>query len=665
MRALAKQNWLAVLSGLLLALSFPLSLPPLPTGVAAWLNFDLPTTPALGSIPIPLPNPLMPQTPEQGYVQIPWLAFFALVPLLLALRRVERPAQALWLGFLAGAVWNTLDLFWFRDFGALAVVCMSFYFALPVALFAYLAWWVAWGPEATGSPRSLARRSLWGTAALWTALEYLKSFGFWAFPWLLAGYSQAHFPLMIQSADIGGVYLVGFLLALSNTALAALLSSRLSARQRLANASMVTLVLAGNFAYGYWRLSSIPKPLPTVLQAGGPALSAMPSLAEAAAGGPESLRIALIQGGQSSREDWTLAKQDEAAKAYVTPSQQVLNAAARRAPAAGSQAAEVTPRSADTPAAGPASSVQPPPGPASRLFLPDQRSEPRAVYRDASSGTLLVWPESCLVNNDIDPKRLNHLPINVRTLLSTHPGSALIFGSIGRPHQERRFENGCMLLEPRGQVKWPYSKIRLVPYGEVVPFREVVRFMDYPWGDADVSEGRGFTPVEWKGHKLGPMICFDNVFGFVPRGMVKAGAQYLLLLTNNSWYTLRSGIRQHCDLDLLRAVENRRPLARVSTTGWSHTVDAAGRVVAETNAGCASILQDRLSAGPPPLLPGWAQSLLAGATGKPAAQAVRGFKLLREPLYVNIGDLFAQLCLLWAVFLALPPMIRGRSEAFL
>jgi apolipoprotein N-acyltransferase len=80
---------------------------------------------------------------------------------------------------------------------------MSIYFALVGAV-RISGLWTAWGRTGWDSVQVPGR----GNWALWTAIEYGKGFGFWAFPWLLLGYTQARQPLFIQCADIGGVFLV-------------------------------------------------------------------------------------------------------------------------------------------------------------------------------------------------------------------------------------------------------------------------------------------------------------------------------------------------------------------------------------------------------------------------------------------------------------------------
>jgi predicted amidohydrolase len=360
---------------------------------------------------------------------------------------------------------------------------------------------------------------------------------------------------------------------------------------------------------------------------------------------------------------------------------------------------------------------------------------------------LFVWPESCIESPlEMDPRHVYQIPSRVRALVRNQPGAALLFGAIGYPRNDQELENGCLLLDSEGNAAWPYSKIRLVPFGETVPFREVVRFLEYPWPGGDISAGRQRQPFNWQGRSLGAMICYDNVFGFIPREQVRQGAQYLFLMTNNSWYKLRSGIRQHCDIDVLRAVECRRPLSRASTTGWSQAIDPAGRILAQTTAGGAGLIQISLLPGPPAgLEPAWLRRLKepGGAKARPLAllgdpayaaaaepaeppesraeptagqdqpaierakehaaeaeqepakergqpQGSAEIKFSERPRpkpdlsgaskptlprpapslsadspYLTLGDLFAQLCVIFSLLLCVPPMLRGRSEGWL
>lgn len=195
----------------------------------------------------------------------PWnlhgLAWVALIPLLLALRGVP-PWRSLWLGMLWGVamIWAVghwlppalADYYqqplWFGllfSAGA-AIVFIGVYhgaFAASVS-------WVA--QRATGLVLVVA------SAALWVAWEFAKSRVFTGDPWLLLGYALAADPVMIQAADLGGVYLLSFLVVLTNAALADLIADR--QRRRWPRIAAALLLVGAAYGYGHFRLGqSLPE----------------------------------------------------------------------------------------------------------------------------------------------------------------------------------------------------------------------------------------------------------------------------------------------------------------------------------------------------------------------------------------------------------------------
>ena len=535
---------------MLLAASFPLTLP------------DFPLPEPWGPLPIETPGWIA----AAGYGQVPWLALLALIPLLEVARASMSDLEACLWGYLAGVLWLVPHWLWLLTFGWPPVLLMALFYALPVGLYALLARRVI----AIGRSGLIA----WGLPALWVALEYLRSFGFWAYPWSLLGYTQARSLGLIQIADLGGVFAVSFVLVLVNVALWLVLTPLAGFRPRLGHALLAAGLLLLTLAYGELRQSmSYARPY------------------------AQPLRLALVQGGIGTFERWSEDRMTDTLAAYVAPSDRALvewegELESRRAGAA----EFVGPR------------------------------------RDGE--LLVVWPESVLPRS-MDPRREERVPYQLPNLLGGHDDAALLLGAIGRPLDDDHAQNGCLLVQPDGEVSWPYGKVRIVPYGEAVPLREVARFLDYPWGSYDLSAGRSAAPLRWRGHSLGLGVCFDNVFSFLSRRQVRDGAEGFILMTNNSWYELTSGVRQHCDIDVLRAVEYKRPLARVSTTGWSHLIAPTGRVVAETGVRCAGLIT-------PAMVPA------GGST-----------------VYAVVGDLFAQLCVLAALIMSAGVLIAGRSEGLL
>jgi apolipoprotein N-acyltransferase len=712
----------ALLSALLLALSFPLTLLPLPAWVLGLLPVNLPADPALGSFTIPgLPTHL-------GYLQFPWMAYVGLVPLLLAVRASRKSGEAFTLGFACGVVWLTLTMLWLISFGFVPVFLLALYFSLPLGLFTWLAWYLMHLPA---TPNVQVVRLVWGLPLLWVAIEYVRSFGMWAFPWNLLGYTQAAYPMLAQTADIGGVYLVSFLVASVNVLLVAVISNVGTVGRRAAQVSLASLLLAAAFGYGWWR-DQHPGPDTKQLK---------------------SLTFELVQGGLSSREDWDDESYRKSLDAYAGTTRELLGLK----PVAGSyQITQAVPALSNLPP------QNPPAATANRAVTPGAVSSSVAVEPAAKpikrqggapiGDVMVVWPEGALLKRggiDLDPEG-DGVPYEVRQLVEGNPQHAVLWGALGyrptpvpaqaavtqapisnpgvvarpnavsvqkpvvkqptkpevasptplvsvppekngaassvpartfpkpvnsstvgpqpakpkrqaaserkkvkpkrtkrvhvmsdaeRARQRRlRLVNGSILTTRDGST-WPYSKIRLVPYGEVTPFRGIVTFLRFPWdfGGVDLNAGREMKPVDWRGHKLGALICFDNLFGFIARREASAGAGYLVVMTNNSWYPMRSGIRQHADIDVLRAIETRRPLLRAATTGWSQVVERNGRIIKSS--------QQRVGA------PDYVEATLKPGTG--------------TTVYMAVGDLFAQLCLLGALLITLPPLMIGRSEGFL
>lgn len=138
------------------------------------------------------------------------VAWIALVPLLIALSgRTFR--EGFLLGLLAGAVWAYGSLYWIYQVTAPGYLVLSLYLAL------YLALWSGWIARLSGRRPGWL---WWAAPAFWTALEFLRTYLFTGFPWNLLGVSQVRSLPLIQISSLTGVYGVGFLLVLVNTAIA-------------------------------------------------------------------------------------------------------------------------------------------------------------------------------------------------------------------------------------------------------------------------------------------------------------------------------------------------------------------------------------------------------------------------------------------------------------
>ncbi|HET8854482.1 MAG TPA: apolipoprotein N-acyltransferase, partial [Salinimicrobium sp.] len=82
------------------------------------------------------------------------------------------------------------------------------------------------------------------------------------------------------------------------------------------------------------------------------------------------------------------------------------------------------------------------------------------------------------------------------------------------------------------------------------------------------------------GAEVGPIICYESVYGEYVTGYVKNGADFLSIITNDAWWGNSPGHKQHMSYAKLRSVENRRSIARSANTGISAFINERGQVVA-------------------------------------------------------------------------------------
>lgn len=175
-------------------------------------------------------------------LDIGWIAWAALVPLLWSLRGVSMGA-AFSLGYLMGAVWFGVALSWAILFGVPTWAVLTALLALYVAGFAVLLRWL------------VLRHPRWGLALIplvWVAVEVARSAGPLGIPWVPLGLSQHRTLPVLQIASLGGVYLVSLAVALGNALLLALLQGP----RRMALIGAAAMLLAAAIAFGIWRVQT-------------------------------------------------------------------------------------------------------------------------------------------------------------------------------------------------------------------------------------------------------------------------------------------------------------------------------------------------------------------------------------------------------------------------
>lgn len=140
-----------------------------------------------------------------------------------------------------------------------------------------------------------------------------------------------------------------------------------------------------------------------------------------------------------------------------------------------------------------------------------------------------------------------------------------------------RFYNSAVLLSPGTGRVAGYSKLKLIPWGEYVPLRKFLSFIEVLNDMADTSPGREKVFFSFKGKRFAVLICFEDLFPMLTAEFSR-NADFLVNITNDAWFYGQPEAYQHLGIMVLRAVENRISIARCANTGISGLVSFKGEI---------------------------------------------------------------------------------------
>jgi apolipoprotein N-acyltransferase len=195
---------------------------------------------------------------------------------------------------------------------------------------------------------------------------------------------------------------------------------------------------------------------------------------------------------------------------------------------------------------------------------------------------LAVWGESAL-----DPGSLDILG-EVRATIDDVGVPVLTGSTSGDIRSTRRggeaLFNQAVVFDGGGEVFDVYRKTHLVPYGEYIPWKRIVG-----WISALEQIGYELMPGE-RLHTLSAPglprfaapICFENSFPALDRELVRQGAEFLVVLTNNASYDETAASAQHLQMSRIRAIEDGRWVVHAAVSGISAFIDPSGRTYQQT-----------------------------------------------------------------------------------
>jgi len=229
------------------------------------------------------------------------------------------------------------------------------------------------------------------------------------------------------------------------------------------------------------------------------------------------------------------------------------------------------------------------------LMLSDMRMDP--ADQGLADITHLVWPESSL------PFFLSSYPEALARIARLLPEQTTLLAGVPRQPFGLDGEapsgppyNSVVAINTDGEVVASYDKAHLVPFGEFLPFSEVLarfgikQFVPGADGWSHGEARRRLMSLPNAPAAL-VLICYEILFSG-DLGEV-AGAQFLLNVTNDAWFDGSVGPAQHAHHARLRAVEEGMSLVRAANTGLTFATDPLGRITAQLVPGQMAVLDVR------------------------------------------------------------------------
>jgi apolipoprotein N-acyltransferase len=435
--------------------------------------------------------------------------------------------------------------------------------------------------------RSIARWGGWailGAPVLWAAAEWgrlqITTMG-----WNPLGYSQAFDPVVIQTARFGGVYLTSSILVAVSAALVFAMVY-IERPRGLIVFTIVGALAGGNLLYGQ-RVKS-------------------------AKDQPGSVTLGVVQPNFPISGDWENP-------GFVS---QMLDLEFKLS-------AELISGSSGLPAKGDSGSAQ-----SRDVRRLESGQEPSGAAEKRGGGIdILVWPESPMpLQYDRDPGFQQRLSAfarrnNIYVLLETWESP-----------DDSGLRNSAIAVSPAGDKICEYDKIALLPYGEYVPGKGWLPFMDRVSAVVgDVTPGKAPTLCGVAGASIGTIICFEATRPDLTRLIRRMGASTIIQLSDEAWFGPSAAAKQMLANAVFRAVENNVDVVRSTNSGASARISGIGIVEGTT-----------------PMFQTAAQRWQIKSTAEANQEGIT--------FYTKHGDVFAVACAVASVLIFASGFIRERSR---
>ena len=217
--------------------------------------------------------------------------------------------------------------------------------------------------------------------------------------------------------------------------------------------------------------------------------------------------------------------------------------------------------------------------------------------------THIIWPEAAAIpaRGSVALARAPEALADIAKL--TGDSRVLLAGDvrIAGESPQVRFYNSFAIFGPHGKLLATSDKFHLVPFGEYLPFEDMLRSIGLTEIAANTGCSSGPGPETFSvpgAPAVGPRICYEVIFPQEVTGEPRPS--WLVNLTDDSWFGPNSGPMQHLLIARVRAIEEGLPIVRAANSGISAVIDGYGRVRARLDLGLRGIIDNDLPVALPP-----------------------------------------------------------------
>lgn len=461
----------------------------------------------------------------------PFLSFIALIPFFIIIEKRESISAINRISYIMFFCFTIVTLYWVGSWTAEAdpFLMLSGVALMFVNPFLYLIITTMYGL----SRKVFGKKySIYLIPFFWAAFEFLYGITDLRFPWLILGNSQAFFLQFIQIAEIIGASGLTILIIIINILLYQAYKSYKEGKFKAVFIIAAIIIFSSIYIYGIFKIAGFETSSKTV-------------------------KVGIVQPNINPWDKWSGGNINDQLDIYLEQSAEVVQKGAR----------------------------------------------------------IIFWPESALpvylLSGNYDPELsriYSFVQSNNVHLITGMPDINFYYNEAVKPAEAKKTQSGISYttynsiyyFSPGTNDIQKYRKNLLVPFGEHVPFVEQLPFLGdwIKWqvGISSWNIGKEQNVIEISESNssinVGSVICIESIYPDYVAKFIQKGANFIAVVTNDSWYGYSSGPFQHKEIGVMRAVENRRTVIRCANGGISCIIDASGKTIVQSKLFTKAVIVD-------------------------------------------------------------------------